>query len=104
MLMFEKVTASKGFDADSQNTVDGMQKLFATKQFMASAYLFQKIFAMTGPLSRVLYGVNIDFGKALNLLDAALEQLSKLRMIPKSLSTLFWTILMAWSGKESEFQ
>ena len=40
MLMFEKVTASKGFDADSQNTVDGMQKLFATKQFMASAYLF----------------------------------------------------------------
>ena len=33
---------------------------------------------MTRPLSSILQGVNIDFGKALNLLDAALDQLSKL--------------------------
>ena len=33
---------------------------------------------MTRPLTSILQGVNIDFGKALNLLDAALDQLSKL--------------------------
>ena len=57
---------------------------FSTKQFMASAYL-REIFAMTGPLSRILQGVNIDFGKALNHLDAALEQLSKLRSDPQKI-------------------
>ena len=54
MLMFEKITASKGFDANRGNTADGMRNLFSAKQFMASAYLFQKIFAMTGPLSHIL--------------------------------------------------
>ena len=40
--------------------------------------LFREVFAMARPLSSILQGVNIDFGKALNLLDAALDQLSKL--------------------------
>ena len=40
---------------------------------------------MTGPLSSILQGVNIDFGKALNLLDAAPEQLSKLRSDPQKI-------------------
>ena len=40
---------------------------------------------MTGPLSRIVQGVNIDFSKALNLLDTALEQLSKLRRDPQKI-------------------
>ena len=82
MLMLEKITDSTAFDADRRSTADGMRNLFSTKQFMASAYLFREIFAMTGPLSRILQGVNNDFVKALNLLGAALEQLSKLRSDP----------------------
>ena len=83
MLMLEKITDSTAFDPDRRSTVDGMRNLFSTKQLMASAYLFREIFAMTGPLSRILQGVNIDFGNALNLLDAVLEQLSKLRSDPQ---------------------
>ena len=73
MFMPEKITDSIAFDANRRNTADGMRNLFSTKQFMASAYLFWEIFAMTGPLSHILHGANIYFGKALNLLDAALE-------------------------------
>ena len=79
ILMTEKKTASTTFDADRRNTADDMRNLFSTKQIMASAYLFRELFAMTGPLSLTLQGVNVDFGKALNLLDATLGQLSKFR-------------------------
>lgn len=85
MLLLEKIAASTAFDVDRRNTVDGMQNLFSTKPSVASAYLFRKIFAMTGPLSRILLGVSIGFGMAFNLLDAALEQLSKLRSDPKKI-------------------
>ena len=85
MLMLEKITDSTAFDADRRSTADGMRNLFSTKQFMASAYLFREIFAMTGPLSRILQGVNNDFVKALNLLGAALEQLSNLRSDPQKI-------------------
>ena len=85
MLMLEKITDSTAFDADRRSTADGMRNLFSTKQFIASAYLFREIFAMTGHLSRILQGVNNDFVKALNLLGAALEQLSKLRSDPQKI-------------------
>ena len=56
---------------------------------------------MTGLLSRILHGVNIDFGKALNLLDAALEQLLNLEVIPKRSSTLLRNISMESSGTDA---
>ena len=40
---------------------------------------------MIGPLSRILQGVNIEFVKTLNILDAALEQLLKLRSDPQKI-------------------
>ena len=67
MLILEKITASMVFDTDKQNTV----KAIFMKQFMASAYLFS-------PQLHLL-GMNIDLGTGLNILDAALEQLQKLR-------------------------
>ena len=86
MFMLEKIIASAAVDADRQNTADDTQNLFSKKKFMTSAYLFWEIFAMTGLLSRILQGVNIDFCKALNFLDAALEQLSKLRSDPQKIT------------------
>ena len=56
---------------------------------MANAYLFQEVFALTGPHSRILQGVNIYFDKALNLLDATLEKLSKLRSDPQKITHTF---------------
>ena len=63
MRMLEKITASTAFDADRRNTkhANGMRNFFSTKQFVARAYLFREIFAMTGPLSHILQGVNIEF-------------------------------------------
>ena len=69
--MLEKITASTNFDADRRNSADSMRNLL--------------LFVMTGPLSRIVQRVNIDFGKALNLLDAALEQLFKLRSDPQKI-------------------
>ena len=64
--------------AEKRSVADGLLKTFCTKQFMASAFLFKEIFSFTGPLSRILQGVNIDFGKALVLLDEALANLEAL--------------------------
>ena len=85
MFMLEKITDRTTFDANGQSTADGMQNLFSTKQFTASACLFWEIFAMTDPLSHILQSVNIGFGKALNLLDAAFAQLLKLRSDPQNI-------------------
>ena len=85
MLMLEKITASIAFYADRWNTADGMQNLLSTKQFMASAYLFREIFAMTGPLSRNLEDANIDFGKVLNFLMLLLNNYRNLEVIPQNI-------------------
>ena len=82
--MLRKIVADTSFHPDKKDIADGLLDLFSTKQFIASAYLFREIFAITGPLSRILQSVNIDFGKALNLLDATLEQLTQLRDNPQS--------------------
>ena len=79
MLTLEKVKEKREIDADRRSSADGLLKSFSTKQFLASAYLFKEIFNITGPLSRTLQGVNIDFGKALILLDTALKQLEDLK-------------------------
>ena len=79
------VASDKKFDAEKRSLADGMRVSFMKKQFMATAYLFRDIFSITGPLSRTLQSVNIDFGKALNLLDVALKQLADLRDSPKKI-------------------
>ena len=72
--MLRKIVADTSFHPDKRDIADGLLDLFSTKQFIASAYLSREVFAITGPLSRILQSVNIDFGKTLNLLDAALKQ------------------------------
>ena len=81
-----------------------MQNLFSTKQFIASAYLFQELFAMIRSLSYILQVENIVFGKTLNLLDGALEQLLKLRSDPPKIIHVVEEILMESSGKKRELQ
>ncbi|CAB4011234.1 zinc finger MYM-type 1-like [Paramuricea clavata] len=59
------------------------QKQIQTKQFLATAYLFREIFASTGPLSRYLQRVDVDFGKALGMVESPIEELNELRKQPE---------------------
>ena len=49
---------------------------------MPTACLFREIFVITGPLSRYLQSVNVDLGKALDMVDASLSRLQSLRSDP----------------------
>ncbi|XP_066925478.1 zinc finger MYM-type protein 1-like [Clytia hemisphaerica] len=79
--VLQKIVSNVGrsYKAEKRTTADGMLKLFSTKQFLATAYLFKEIFSITGPLSRKLQGTNIDFGSALTILTEAENQLTTLR-------------------------
>ena len=77
-LTLEGLKEKTSIEAEKRSAADGLLKTFCTKQFMASAFLFKEIFSITGGLSRILQGVNIDFGKALVLLDEALAKLEAL--------------------------
>ena len=46
---------------------------------MATMYLFQEIFVVTGPLSRYLQTVNMDICNALAMMQSAIDSLEKLR-------------------------
>eukprot|EP00795_Rhopilema_esculentum_P010044 gene10044-biopygen12706 len=60
----------------------GLLECFQSKQLVATAYLFREIFSVTGPLSRYLQSIDIDFGQAVNMIDSAIAQLDKLREEP----------------------
>ena len=82
MTTLDLIMSDTNFDSDKRSKADGLFASFSEKDFLCTAYLWREIFAVTGPISRMLQGVDIDFGKALSLVDAALEQLSKLRSNP----------------------
>ena len=46
-------------------------------------YLFREILASTGPLSRYLQRVHVDFGKALGRVESAIDELNELRKEPE---------------------
>ena len=81
----EQISTSRSFDADKRCIADCLLNAFVSKQFIATSILFREIFEMTGPLSRTLQSVDIDFGKAGNTLDSASEQLSSLREQPRKI-------------------
>ncbi|XP_066919235.1 zinc finger MYM-type protein 1-like [Clytia hemisphaerica] len=85
LLMLNRISESTSYNADKRETAGGLSETFFTKQFVATAILFREIFAITGPLSRTLQRVNIDFDKALCLLESAQKDLTKLRENPQGI-------------------
>ena len=49
---------------------------------MATTYLFQEIFVVTGPLSCYLQTVNMDICNALVMVQSAIDSLEKMRNSP----------------------
>ena len=85
MCVLETVSADTSFEGNQRSTSAGLMECFRTKQFVATAYLFREIFAITSPLSRYLQSIDIDFGKAISMIDSAIVQLAKLRAEPENI-------------------
>ncbi|XP_066922182.1 zinc finger MYM-type protein 1-like [Clytia hemisphaerica] len=82
LLLLNRVKDGTSHPADKRQTANGLLEGFLTKQFVASAILFREIFGITGPLSRTLQSVNINFDTALKHLDTAEAKLKLLRKDP----------------------
>lgn len=67
------------FDRNQRNTSAGLLTQIHTKQFLATAHFFWEIFASTGPLSRYLQRVDVDFRKALGMVESAIDEFNELR-------------------------
>ena len=74
--------ADPSFEEKQHSTAEGLLTSFHSRQITATACLFREIFAITGPLSRYLQSVSVDFGNALRMVDSAVSQLQKKRKIP----------------------
>ena len=83
--VLEEISGNTSFKSETRATATGLWDGFQTKQFIVAAYLFREIFATTGPLSRQLQAIEIDFGKALQLRDGAVQQMQELRENPQRL-------------------
>ena len=81
--VLETVALDSLIDGNPRKTSIGLLRQIQTKQFLATAYLFREIFASTGRLSRYLQRVDVDFGKALGMVESAIDELNELRKEPE---------------------
>lgn len=88
VVTLDTVAGNNSFESDQRTKATGILDLIETKQFLATAMLFKEIFAFTGPLSRYLQSIVIDFGKALAMVDNTIVQLERLRMHPEYIMKL----------------
>ena len=80
--VLDTVALDFSIDGNPRKTNAGLLTQIQTKQFLATAYFFREIFASTGPLSRYLQRVDVDFGKALGMVESAIDELNELRKEP----------------------
>lgn len=83
--MLQRVGDGGSFAENQRATAKELHTVFQTKQFVAFAYLFQEIFDITGPLSRYLQSVNVDFGKAIDLIDSSISRIQIMRDNPEKI-------------------
>ena len=83
--VLEKVAADPSFEEKQRSTAEGLLASFQSRQITATACLFREIFAITGPLSRYLQSINVDFGNALQMVHSAVFQLQEMRKIPDTI-------------------
>ena len=79
ILTLDKIRKDNTFDTKHRSDATGLLSSINTKQFMATMYLFQEIFVVTGPLSRYLQTVNMDICNALVMVQSAIDSLEKIR-------------------------
>ena len=74
-----RIQADVSFESKLRSDAAGLLSSIQTKQFLATAFLFREVFALTGPLSRYLQGIYIDLSKALFMIDCVISSLDEMR-------------------------
>ena len=77
--VLQTVAENRSFEENQRATAQGLYSSFQTKKIVATACLFREIFAVTGPLSRYLQSVDVNFGKAIDMVDSSIEKIEKMR-------------------------
>ena len=80
--VLEKVIGDKSLEDKQRAVAVGLRQSFLKKEIVATACFFKEIFGITGPLNKYLQGINMDLGKANDLVYGAMSQLQKLRDEP----------------------
>ena len=84
----QKAANDTSLERDHRSRASGLLENIVTKQFVATALLFQKIFQFTGPLSHYLQSVDFDFNKAISMVNDIIMQLEKLRKRPDDILSI----------------
>ena len=85
MLTLNQIQTEVSFDLKHRSEAAGLLSSIQTREFLATAFLFQEIFAKTGPLSRYLQSVNMDYAKALAMIDSVIASLERMRSAPQDI-------------------
>lgn len=75
----QQIVTGTSFNYKQRAEASGLLCSMQTKQFLATAYLFKRIFEVTGPLSRYLQAVDMDLSKAFAMVDTAISSLQEMR-------------------------
>ena len=86
VLSFGRTKASSAFEVKLRGKAGGLLTSIQTRQFMASAFLFEEIFSVTGSLSRYLQ--TVDLSKAVLMINSGITSLQKIRDIPDDIFQL----------------
>ena len=84
----QKAANDTSLERDYRSRASGLLENIVTKQFVATALLFKEIFQFTGPLSRYLQSVDLDFSKAISMVNDITMQLEKLRKRPDDILSI----------------
>eukprot|EP00731_Ephydatia_muelleri_P004175 Em0002g351a len=85
LLTLNQIQTEVSFDLKHRSEAAGLLSSIQTREFLATAFLFQEIFAKTGPLSRYLQSVNMDYAKALAMIDSVIASLERMRSAPQDI-------------------
>ena len=77
MDVLQEIQNNPSFKDNKRARANGLHQSFQSKEIVATACIFQDIFAITGPLSTYLQSTDVDIGKANDLVNGCFVQLKK---------------------------
>ena len=86
--VLEKVIGDKSLEDKQRAVAVGLRQSFLKKEIVATTCFFKEIFGITGPLNKYLQGINMDLGKANDLVYDPTECAYELMSFAKTFNKL----------------